>query len=126
MAKLCRDKGVPFIIDAAQSAGTLGISLQALGADFIAMPGHKGLLGPQGTGLLLCRGGAEPILYGGTGSLSKEQRMPAELPDRLEPGTLNVPGYAGLGEGLRYLHQTGIEKIFTREHQMLQITHLNQ
>ena len=120
MARLCRDRSIPFIIDAAQSAGSLPVSLSDLGADFIAMPGHKGLLGPQGTGLLLCKGGAEPLLYGGTGSYSRQQTMPEELPDRLEAGTLNVPGYAGLGEGLRHLNQTGVERIFHREHSMLQ------
>ena len=119
MARLCREKKIPFIIDAAQSAGTLPVSLKDLGADFIAMSGHKGLLGPQGTGLLLCRERAEPLLFGGTGSYSREQIMPPELPDRLEPGTLNVPGYAGLREGLWYLNQTGVEKVFRREHQLL-------
>lgn len=120
MAAMCRDRGVPFIMDAAQSAGTLPVSLEKLGADFIAMPGHKGLLGPQGTGLLLCREGGEPLLFGGTGSLSRERTMPRDLPDRLEAGTLNVPGYAGLGEGLRYLHQTGLRQIYHREHRLLQ------
>ncbi|MBQ8835126.1 MAG: aminotransferase class V-fold PLP-dependent enzyme [Oscillospiraceae bacterium] len=119
LAALCREKGVPFIIDAAQSAGTLPVSLSKLGADFIAMPGHKGLLGPQGTGLLLCKGEAAPLLYGGTGSLSIQQEMPDYLPDRLEPGTLNVPGYAGLAEGLRYVRRTGLEEIFQREHTQL-------
>lgn len=119
MAALCRDRGVPFVIDAAQSAGSLPLSLQALGADFIAMPGHKGLLGPQGTGLLLCKGSAEPLLYGGTGSASRPQTMPEELPDRLEAGTLNVPGYAGLREGLRYLNLSGVDRIFQREHRLL-------
>lgn len=119
MSQMCRDKGIPFIIDAAQSAGTLPVSLGDLGADFIAMPGHKGLLGPQGTGLLLCKEGAEPLLYGGTGSFSRQQEMPPELPDRLEAGTLNVPGYAGLGEGLRYLNQTGISGVFSKEHSLL-------
>ena len=118
MAGMCRERGIPFIIDAAQSAGSLPLSLEGLGADFIAMPGHKGLLGPQGTGLLLCKGGAEPLLFGGTGSLSREQTMPPELPDRLEAGTLNVPGYAGLAEGLRYLRQTGVERIYNREHRL--------
>jgi len=120
MARLCRERGIPFVIDGAQSAGTLQLSLEELGADFIAMPGHKGLLGPQGTGLLLCRAGAEPLLYGGTGSASRLQTMPAELPDRLEPGTLNVPGYAGLREGLRYLNRAKPETIFRREHRLLQ------
>ena len=119
MAQLCRDKGIPFIIDAAQSAGTLSVSLKNLGADFIAMPGHKGLLGPQGTGLLLCKESAEPLLYGGTGSFSREQTMPTELPERLEAGTLNVPGYAGLREGLRYIRRVGPERIFRQEHRLL-------
>ena len=119
MAALCRDRGIPFVIDGAQSAGSLPLSLRELGANFIAMPGHKGLLGPQGTGLLLCKENAEPLLYGGTGSYSRQQSMPPELPDRLEAGTLNVPGYAGLREGLRYLNQTGVETILKREHRML-------
>ena len=119
MAQLCHEKGIPFIIDAAHSAGTLPVSMEKLGADFIAMPGHKGLLGPQGTGLLLCKEGADPLLFGGTGSYSRQQTMPPELPDRLEPGTLNVPGYAGLREGLRYLNQTGVEQVYRREHQLL-------
>jgi selenocysteine lyase/cysteine desulfurase len=91
-----------------------------LGADFVAVPGHKGLLGPQGTGLLLCKEGAQPLLFGGTGSYSREQTMPPELPDRLEAGTLNVPGFAGLREGLRYLNQTGVDAIYRREHRLLQ------
>ena len=120
MAKLCRLYGVPFIIDAAQSAGSLPVSLKALGADFIAMPGHKGLLGPQGTGLLLCGSLPAPLIQGGTGSISVEQDMPAFLPDRAEAGTLNVPGIAGLGAGLAYIRKTGTEAILRREQQELQ------
>ena len=120
MAAICRSRGIPFIIDAAQSAGTLAVDLEKLGADFIAMPGHKGLLGLQGTGLLLCAGKAEPLLYGGTGSTSKMQEMPGELPERLEPGTMNVPGFAALAEGLRYLNRTGVEACFRKEHRQLQ------
>ena len=119
MAALCRDRGIPFILDAAQSAGSLPVDMEALGADFIAMPGHKGLLGPQGTGLLLCRGEAAPLLYGGTGSASRQQEMPQDLPDRLEPGTLNVPGFAGLKAGLDYLKRTGVERLHAREHRQL-------
>ena len=101
MARMCRDRGIPFIIDAAQSAGTLALDFEALGADFVAMPGHKGLLGPQGTGLLLCRDTARPLIYGGTGSMSQSREMPEDLPERLEPGTMNVPGIAGLAAGLK-------------------------
>ena len=119
MAVLCRAFGVPFIIDAAQSAGMLPVKLEQLGADFIAMPGHKGLLGPQGTGLLLCRGDGLPLMQGGTGSDSIRQEMPEYLPDRLEAGTLNVPGFAGLAEGLRYIRRTGEKAIFRREHEQL-------
>ena len=115
MAALCKQKGVPFIVDAAQSAGALPLSLEALGADFIAMPGHKGLLGPQGTGLLLCSGETQPLLHGGTGSDSLRQSMPENLPERLEAGTLNVPGIAGLAAGLAYLERTGVENIGKRE-----------
>ena len=103
-----------------KSAGALPVDLQALGADFIAMPGHKGLLGPQGTGLLLCGGDAQPLLFGGTGSDSVNQAMPDYLPDRLEAGTLNVPGYAGLTEGLRFVRRTGVDNIFRREHRQLE------
>ena len=116
MAAMCRARGVPFIIDAAQSAGAIPVSMEALGADFIAMPGHKGLLGPQGTGLLLCRDSVQPLLYGGTGSESIRQDMPEFLPDRLEAGTLNVPGIAGLGAGLRFLLGHDVTAIGQREH----------
>lgn len=119
MASLCREKGIPFILDAAQSAGSLPVNLRELGAAFIAMPGHKGLLGPQGTGLLLCAGGAEPLLYGGTGSASISREMPSELPERLEAGTLNVPGFGGLQAGMGYVRRLGTEKIFAAEHAQL-------
>lgn len=119
LARMCREKGVPFIIDAAQSAGSLPVDLNALGADFIAMPGHKGLLGPQGTGLLLCTGTAQPLLYGGTGSASILQDMPEDLPERLEAGTINVPGIAGLTQGLLYLKRRGIDGLYRQEHRNL-------
>ena len=115
MAKLCRKKGIPFVIDAAQSAGILPISLKDLGADFIAMPGHKGLLGPMGTGILLCGRLPKPLLTGGTGSESRNQAMPDFLPDRGEAGTLNVPGIAGLQAGLRFLMQNGMEAMAEQE-----------
>ncbi len=116
MARLCRGRGIPFVVDAAQSAGCLNVSLEGLGADFIAMPGHKGLLGPQGTGLLLCGRTPAPLLQGGTGSESIRQEMPDYTPDRGEAGTLNVPGIAGLHAGMEYVRETGLETIFRREH----------
>ena len=105
MAHLCKAYRVPFILDAAQSAGMLPVRLDQLGAAFIAMPGHKGLLGPQGTGILLCNARPQPLLYGGTGSHSISQVMPEQLPEALEAGTLNVPGIAGLGAGIRWLRK---------------------
>lgn len=119
MARLCRQYGVPYILDAAQSAGSIPVSFRSFGADFIAMPGHKGLLGPQGTGLLLCAQSGKPLLQGGTGSDSIRQDMPEDLPERLEPGTLNVPGFAGLTQGLRYLRNVGVKTIGSREHRQL-------
>ena len=119
MAALCRKRGVPFILDAAQSAGTLPIDFSSLGAEFVAMPGHKGLLGLPGTGILLCGQRGEPLLYGGTGTQSVLQEMPDELPERLEAGTLNVPGYAALTQGLRYLKRVGTNSVFHHEQQSL-------
>lgn len=116
IAALCRERKVPLILDASQSAGCLPVHMEELGAAFIAMPGHKGLYGPQGTGLLLC-GDCEsvPLLEGGTGSLSQSPSMPEFLPDRLEAGTHNIPGIAGLLEGLRFVERTGTETIFRHE-----------
>ena len=115
LAELCRLHGVPFILDAAQSAGSRPVGLRSLGAEFIAMPGHKGLLGPQGTGLLLCGRDPEPLMQGGTGSISAEQDMPDFLPDRLEAGTHNMPGIAGLLAGVRFVRQLGPENICREE-----------
>ena len=118
MAVLCRNAGVPFLLDASQSAGILPVRMDVLQAAFIAMPGHKGLYGPQGTGLLLCNHEVSPLLYGGTGSLSKLQTMPDMLPDRLESGTHNMPGIAGLLEGIRYVQRTGVGKIAAHERRL--------
>lgn len=115
MAALCKRYGVPFVIDAAQSAGVYPVSLQDLRADFIAMPGHKGLLGPQGTGILLCNCLPKPLLQGGTGSASRRQEMPDFLPDMAEAGTLNVPGIAGLNAGIRYVSRMGLSNIAAKE-----------
>ena len=117
MAALCRQYGVPFVVDAAQSAGALPVDAEKMGADFIAMPGHKGLLGPQGTGLLLCGREPIPLLQGGTGSMSIQQQMPDFLPDMAEAGTLNVPGIAGLSAGIAYVQQEGVDRILRRERQ---------
>ncbi len=115
IAALCRRAAIPLIVDAAQSAGMLPLDLGSLGAAFCAMPGHKGLYGPQGTGLLLCNHAVKPLLEGGTGSESLQQEMPQFLPDRLEAGTLNVPGIAGLEAGMRFVKKTGQQRILQHE-----------
>ena len=96
--------GVPLLVDAAQTAGVLDVSLDGLGADMIAMPGHKGLLGPQGTGVLVLGRGMRPrpLIAGGTGSQSESMLQPETLPDRYESGTMNLPGIAGLLVGARF------------------------
>ena len=119
IAQLCKERGVPLIVDASQSAGMLSVDMESWGAAFIAMPGHKGLYGPQGTGLLLCGGQVQPLLYGGTGSLSAQQEMPDFLPDRLEAGTQNVHGAAGLLEGILFVRSTGLEKIRHKESEVI-------
>ncbi len=99
-----RAHGIPLVVDAAQTAGVLNVSPESLGADIVAAAGHKGLLGPHGTGLLLL--GSEvlprPLLFGGTGSQSESMLQPAQPPDRYESGTLNLPGIAGLFVGARF------------------------
>ena len=118
VAALCRSRGVPLIVDASQSAGILPINMKSLGAAYIAMPGHKGLYGPQGTGVLLCGDGQipRPLLEGGTGSISLSQEMPDFLPDRIEAGTHNMPGIAGLLAGIRFVRRQGTQAILRHEH----------
>lgn len=119
IAALCRERGIPLIIDASQAAGTLPVRLRESGAAFIAMPGHKGLYGPQGTGILLCADGGEPLLEGGTGSNSADAGMPNFLPDRLEAGTHNVSGIAGLAAGLRFVRERTPQAILAHEQMLL-------
>ncbi len=101
--------GVPVLLDAAQTAGTENLS--ALGADMIAMPGHKGLLGPMGTGLLYIAPHMDmhPFREGGTGSASESLRQPRMLPDLMESGTHNLPGIAGLCQGIKFVLRFGSE-----------------
>lgn len=115
---MCKDRRIPFVLDASQSAGVLPVSMENLGAAFVAMPGHKALLGPQGTGLLLCGHETKTVLEGGTGSVSRQLEMPDFLPDRLEAGTQNIPGAAGLLAGLHLLRQEGTEVRLAREKQL--------
>lgn len=115
IAQLCRERNVPLIVDASQSAGLLSVRLDALGAAFICMPGHKALYGPQGTGILLCGQTPQPLMQGGSGSASREQDMPAEVPERVEAGTQNVCGICALAEGLRFVRQRTPARLLKHE-----------
>lgn len=113
---LCAKTGVPCVLDASQAAGCIGLDIQKLGADALCMPGHKGLYGPQGTGLLIL-GDRRPgtLMEGGTGSESENPMQPAEIPERYESGTQNVPGIAGLSEGLSFVAEKTPEAILAHE-----------
>lgn len=125
IAELCVRRRIPFVLDAAQSAGVLPVSLRDLRAAFIAMPGHKGLLGPQGTGLLICGQLPKPFLAGGTGSHSLSENMPDFLPDIAEVGTHNVPGIAGLSASLSWLKNIGIDSVRQKEARLLRCLESN-
>lgn len=117
MAAIARRRGARILVDAAQTAGSRPIDVEALGIDMLAFPGHKGLFGPQGTGGLYVHPelDLEPLIHGGTGSRSESDEMPGVRPDRYEGGTPNVPGVAGLGEGVRFVLERTPEAI--REHE---------
>ncbi|HEY7116409.1 MAG TPA: aminotransferase class V-fold PLP-dependent enzyme [Tepidisphaeraceae bacterium] len=115
IGRIAREQGVPFIVDAAQSAGHIPIDVQADFIDLLAAPGHKALLGPLGTGLLYVRPGLEerlrPLREGGTGSVSENDRQPEFMPDKFEPGSHNAIGIIGLSEGVQWILDQGIEKL---------------
>lgn len=115
LGRFCKDHGLLFVVDASQTAGVLPIDMQAMNIDVVCFTGHKGLYGPQGTGLLLCGQTPPPLLEGGTGSESIRQEMPDFLPDRLEAGTHNITGIAGLLEGLRFVEKQGVQSIGSHE-----------
>ena len=112
IARVCHAHDVRLLVDAAQSAGTHDVRPSALGADLLAMPGHKGLLGPHGTGALYIAPDVHlaPLEQGGTGSASESMFQPMDLPDRFESGTLNLPGIAGLLCGVRFVLREGEER----------------
>lgn len=114
---IARERNVRFLVDAAQTAGIVPMDVEAMKIDLLAFPGHKGLLGPQGTGGLYARDSIrlEPLKHGGTGSESASSMQPEFAPDRYESGTLNTPGIAGLNEGVKYLLRYGVTEIERRE-----------
>ncbi|MBO5701260.1 MAG: aminotransferase class V-fold PLP-dependent enzyme [Clostridia bacterium] len=114
---LCRRAGIFFIVDGAQGAGHFEIDMKRSDISALALPGHKGLLGPQGSGVLILSDDfkSHPLLYGGSGSASLDPDMPTELPERLEAGTLSTPAIVGLEAGIGFLKGIGIEKISNHE-----------
>lgn len=121
VGRLCRARGIFFLVDAAQTLGALPVDMADMAIDGLAFPGHKGLLGPQGIGGLAVTDALaeelEPLVSGGTGSMSESLHMPPFLPDKLEPGTLNLPGILGLGAALDYLAEQG-EALRQRERKL--------
>ncbi len=114
MGRLCRDHGVVFLVDAAQTTGAVPLDVEAMNIDILATTGHKALFGPQGTGFLYVREGIElsPLIEGGTG----DEASVLEMPERLEAGTLNTPGIGGLKAGVDFVLSRGVEKI--RKHEI--------
>lgn len=122
IGQMAKERGICFLVDAAQSLGHLPLDVSELGCHLLAAPGHKGLLGPLGTGLLYIAPGVEkelrPIRQGGTGTRSDQPEQPATLPDRYESGNLNVPGIAGLNAGIAWLQERGETAIHQHEVEM--------
>ncbi len=115
---ICKRFGLYFIVDGAQGAGHFEINMERSNISALALPGHKGLWGPQGSGALIINNNfpARPLLFGGSGSASLEPDMPTQLPERLEAGTLSTSGVVGLEAGIRALQSIGLEGIAAHEH----------
>ena len=119
VGRICSDHGLAFIVDTAQTGGVLPADMEKMNISALCFTGHKGLLGPQGTGGFIVTDELaavmDPLISGGTGSISHLETLPDFLPDRFEPGTLNLPGIAGLHAALAFLREEGIEKIRSHE-----------
>ncbi len=122
VGRMAREKGIPFLVDAAQSVGHMRIDVQADFIDLLAAPGHKGLLGPLGTGILYVRPGLEtllkPVREGGTGSVSESERQPEFMPDRYESGSHNAIGIVGLLAGVKWINEQGIERLAAHDREL--------
>ncbi|MDD2732708.1 MAG: aminotransferase class V-fold PLP-dependent enzyme [Desulfuromonadaceae bacterium] len=123
LAEICRRCGALFLVDAAQSAGYLPINVEKYAIDLLAVPGHKGLLGPGGTGLLYVAPHVQlkPVVYGGTGTHSTAEEQPQVMPDGFEAGTHNLPGIAGLLAGIAFIGDVGISVIHQHERALLSL-----
>ncbi|MBQ7835761.1 MAG: aminotransferase class V-fold PLP-dependent enzyme [Clostridia bacterium] len=120
LGKICRDRGIPFIVDASQSAGSVNIDIKRDNIDILCAAGHKGLLGIQGTGIMVFRDhmNISPLLHGGSGSDSRDENMPLHFPDRLEAGTPATPAIASLYEGVRFVRSHGEEYIGRKQRKL--------
>ena len=125
VGRVCAREGVMLAVDAAQSLGHMRVDMEELGVDLLAAPGHKGLLGPLGTGFLAIRPGVEERLWtvreGGTGSVSERDTQPTTMPDRFEVGSHNAIGIIGLSEGIAHILDAGIDAIEARERALTRI-----
>lgn len=124
IGEICRRHHLFFVVDTAQSAGTIPVNMQECNIDFLAFTGHKGLLGPQGIGGFLIseelNDQMKPYIAGGTGSQSDVLQMPESLPDKYESGTMNLPGIIGLHAALSYIEETGIKTIHRKKLELTQ------
>ena len=122
IAGACKKFQVPLVVDTAQTAGLIKINAAELGLAALCFTGHKGLMGPQGTGGIIWEpefaSRVQPIITGGTGSYSHLEYQPEELPDKFESGTPNLPGIAGLNAALQWLNETGLKNIYERENEL--------
>lgn len=121
IGEICRRHGLCLVVDASQTAGVLPIDMQKMGISVLCFTGHKGLMGPQGTGGLLIKEGVSirPLMVGGSGVHSYSKTHPSELPTALEAGTLNSHGIAGLHAALTYLKDQGTEKLYEKEYLLM-------
>ena len=121
IGQICKEKGIRFVVDAAQAAGVIPIDMKGCNIDSLCAPGHKALMGPLGTGFAAFKSDKNvvPLLEGGTGSSSLSLKQPSFLPDSAEAGTLNNIGIIGLGAGLDYLKRKGINNIYNHEMKLL-------
>jgi cysteine desulfurase / selenocysteine lyase len=121
IGRIARDAGVIFLVDASQGAGSMPVDVEEQNIDLLAFPGHKGLMGPQGTGGLFVRENIKlvPLMEGGTGSNSENMYQPEMMPDVLESGTLNTPGIIGLCNGIKYIQNLGINNIGNYKHMLI-------
>lgn len=125
IGKIAQAQGIAFLVDAAQTLGHVPIDVRAMGIDLLAFPGHKGLLGPLGTGALYIRPGLEHRMAtsreGGTGSVSDRDTQPEFMPDRFEPGSHNAPGIIGLSEGVDWILRRGVEPLWLHQRELIRL-----